>query len=75
MMQVEHFTKALLKLGATDVERAQALGVSLRSFTRYKNGRALPKAECLMPHPRLLKALVADAEMSIKNKTAPALER
>lgn len=62
MSNLENFTNALLALGKTDRERAQALGVSVRSVTRYKVAELLPQAERLMAHPKLLRALADDAE-------------
>ncbi len=72
MTNFPSFTAALLALGSTDVERAKALGVSMRSISRYKAGEQLPRLECLMPHPQLLHALATDAEIiATKQEAAP----
>ncbi len=58
------FQETLLSLGRNDIERAQRLGVSLRSITRYKQYTApeLPEPlSRLMRVPELLEALANDA--------------
>lgn len=55
------FTNALLALGATDIERAKALGVPRRTFMDYKAGR-LPLGMRRLLRSDLMRALLADLE-------------
>ncbi len=71
-MKLEQFTKALLTFGTTDEERAEVLGIPLRTFKDYKAGR-LPMGVRRLMVPNLLVALAADAE-TLRQTTATASE-
>lgn len=57
-----HFIRALHTFGPSDVERAQTLGITLRSFYRYKAGQLPAFATFLMRHPTLAQAVLDDAQ-------------
>lgn len=57
---LKKFIEELDKLGSNDRERAEKLGLSSRSITRYKAGHLPPAIVRLMRYPNLLIAL-ADA--------------
>lgn len=57
-----NFGREITQLGATDKERATALGVSPRTITEYKKGQ-LPKIlRVVASNPKLLSALLADLQ-------------
>jgi hypothetical protein len=60
MDKYPHFAKALRALGRTDMECAQALGVSRASFYNYLRGTSLPPVEKVKQHPSLDHALTLD---------------
>jgi hypothetical protein len=63
-MALENFTNALLSLGPNDRERAEKLGIPIRTFMDYKAGR-LPWHVIRLMRPDLLRALAQDAEQSV----------
>lgn len=66
---LHHFKATLLSYGATDRERARALGVSLRTFMNYKTGQIPRSLRCLM-RPEILRALAMDVEQGGANTSA-----
>lgn len=56
------FFQELLTIGSNDLERAQRLGVSQRTITRYRRGILPPPIRNLMRYPSLLRALAEDSE-------------
>jgi transcriptional regulator with XRE-family HTH domain len=63
-MALNNFQQALKELGPTDRERAERLGVTIRTITRYKREEILPNTERLLTIPTMLRALAADAEQA-----------
>lgn len=63
---LHHFKATLLSYGATDGERARALGVSLRTFMNYKAGLIPRSLRCLM-RPETFRALAMDVEQGGAN--------
>lgn len=57
-----NFTQEINAAGSTDNERANNLGISMRTLYRYKSG-TLPALRWLLQHPSLLRALADDAEI------------
>jgi hypothetical protein len=62
MTKYPQFTEQLHSLGNTDQERCNALGVPLRTLTRYKQGRIPSVLLRLAHHPTLVLALVRDLQ-------------
>jgi len=61
MITYKNFITQLMMLGNNDIERADKLGTSIKTISRYRNG-ILPKPITqLMQHPDLLHALAEDA--------------
>jgi hypothetical protein len=61
-LRYPNFLLALMGLGGTDRERAAALGVSIKSLARYRNGHIPAPLLRLAQHPHVLRALAADIE-------------
>jgi hypothetical protein len=62
-MSLDNFTNALLALGSTDRERADNLGIPLRTFMDYKAGRLPQKVRRFMRRD-ILDAMLKDVEQS-----------
>jgi len=56
---MNNYQKFLLELGDNDAERAEALGVSLRTFYRYKKGET-PSAKIICRFPVIAEAIAQD---------------
>ena len=61
-LRYPNFLLALMALGGTDRERAAALGISIKSLARYRDGHIPAPLVRLAQHPHLLRALAADIE-------------
>lgn len=57
-----NFVDALKRLAKNDPERAQKLGVSPRTLTRYRAGQLPPPLDQMIDYPDLLSALLSDAQ-------------
>jgi hypothetical protein len=55
-LRYPNFLLALMALGGTDRERAAALGVSIKSLARYRNGDIPAPLLRLAQHPHVLRA-------------------
>lgn len=61
-MRFPQFTQALNNLGRTDAERAEKLGIPVRTLTRYKSGQ-LPKSILIWQnYPEILYAFLNDTK-------------
>lgn len=56
------FYAALLRLGATNAERAERLGVCVEVVSFYRTGKRLPSAATMLRAPELLLALYQDTQ-------------
>lgn len=56
------FLAALLRLGATNAERAERLGVCVEVISFYRTGRQVPATRILLRAPELLLALYQDTQ-------------
>lgn len=64
-----NFRAALLRLGATNRERAERLGVSERTFAYYLSGVMLPPVEKVKQFPDIDQALTVDIRPDILVQT------
>lgn len=67
-MILTNLAHAIVKLGATDQERADVLGVSRRTVVSYKRGDLPRIVLALAERPELVQALVVDTQQHKLNE-------
>ncbi|NNJ11968.1 hypothetical protein EKD04_016665 [Chloroflexales bacterium ZM16-3] len=70
-MSLENFFAAIESLGTTQVERAQALGITDRQLLTWRKGKLPRLIKHLVQNPDLLHALAEDSRVSINSSPSP----